>query len=566
MNSLKNQIAQQVGALLGADSGLSHEDILKLIEYPPESKMGDLSVACFRFSKILRKSPVAIAEDFKSRICIDGVARTEAVNGYLNFFVSDSYRMSLLDGINAAGDDYGKNDIGSGKTVCIDYSSPNIAKEFHIGHLGTTVIGNSLKRIHAFSGYKCVGINYLGDWGTQFGRLIVAYKTWADKEKIERDGVEELGRIYKEFYERAEKDPSLNDRAREEFNKMEQGDPESLRLWQWFREISLQKFMETYKLLGIDFDSYDGEGFFHDKAQEVVDELKEKNLLEESDGAMLVRLDDYNMPPCLILKNDGSSLYTTRDIAAAIYRKKTYNFDKCLYVTDAGQSLHFAQFFKVIGLMGYDWEDELVHIPYGKISVNGAKLASRTGNVVLLSDLFNDAIERVKAIMDDKNPDLENRDEIARKVGLGAVIFNQLSSGRIKDVNFVWEDALNFDGNTGPYAQYTYARSCSVLEKAGKAPDCDISDYEMNPVERELVAVLSKFPEKVVSALDDYEPSAVTRYILDLCQSFNRFYHDCPIMKASDSEKAARIKMCRAVRYTLGNALWLIGLEKTEKI
>ena len=322
--------------------------------------------------------------------------------------------------------------------------------------------------------------------------------------------------------------------------------------------------MGVYRLLGVEFESFDGESFIAGRTGEVVDELKEKGLLEESDGAMVVRLDDFNMPPCIVLKADGSTIYATRDIASALYRKKTYNFDRSIYVTDAGQSLHFRQWFKVIGLMGYDWEDQLVHVPYGKISINGEKLATRTGNVVLLEDLFSEAIARVKKIIEEKNPDRENKDEIAKAVGVGAVIFNQLSAGRIKDVNFVWEDALNFDGNTGPYAQYTHARSRSVLERASVTGK--INDVSFNAQENELFNLLSKFPEKVVAARESYEPSIITRYVLDVCQSFNRFYHDCPILKAEGDAKELRLRLCKVTAETLKNALWLIGLEAPEKI
>ncbi|MBQ9921403.1 MAG: arginine--tRNA ligase, partial [Clostridia bacterium] len=433
-------------------------------------------------------------------------------------------------------------------------------------HLGTTAIGNAIKRIYSYCGYNCIGINHLGDWGTQFGRLIVAYKNWGSKEAVEKLGVKELARIYKDFYVKAEEDPSLNDLAKAEFTKIEQGDEEALALWRWFKDISLQEFMKTYDRLGISFESYNGESFYNDKMDRVVKELEDKGLLKESDGAMLVDLEEYDMAPCLILKNDGSTLYATRDISAALYRKETYDFDKCIYVTDAGQSLHFAQFFKVIGLMGYDWSDKLVHVPYGKISINGEKLATRTGNVVLLEELFDDASKRALDIIEQKNPDLENKEYVAEKVGIGAVIFNQLSTGRIKDVNFVWEEALSFEGNTGPYVQYTYARTCSVLSKTDSEEIRVPAGLTLNDDEKALIGILSKFPSKVEQAHDDYEPSYISRYLLDVCAVYNRFYHNCPILKEEGDVKALRVALTKAANTVIGNGLWLIGLEKTPRI
>ena len=545
---------------------LTAEEISDMLEYPPDPKMGDVALPCFKLSRTLRTSPVQIASTLADGLVFDSASKVEAVSGYINAFISDSYVVSsTLKGLIDKGENIGRLDTGVGKTMCIDYSSPNMAKRFHIGHLGTTAIGNSIKRIHEFAGYKCVGINHLGDWGTQYGRLAVAYERWGSREEVERLGVKELERIYQKFYIEAEKDPSLNDEARAAFTKMENGDEELLAIWRWFREISLKEFMTTYNLLGIDFESYSGESFYNDKMDAVVREIDEKGLLVESEGAKIVPLEDYNMPPCIILKSDGSTIYATRDITAALYRKNTYNFDKCIYVTDAGQSLHFAQFFKVIGLMGYDWEDQLVHVPYGKISVGGQKLATRAGNAVLLTDLFDEAISRVRAVIEEKNPDSENKEEIARKVGVGAVLFNQLSTGRIKDINFIWEDALNFDGNTGPYVQYTYARACSVLEKADTEATLP-ENVVLSAEEKEMISTLARFSERVGQALEEYEPSVISRYLLDVCHAFNRFYHNCPILRASDEEKSVRLAICRVAKNVIGNGLWLIGMEKTEKI
>ncbi|MBQ3865601.1 MAG: arginine--tRNA ligase [Clostridia bacterium] len=567
MNALKKKLSHSLALALKAPE-LSDEQILDLFDVPPDPAMGDLALACFKLSKTLRKSPVAISAELAAFLKdhpVEGVDRVESAGGYLNFFVADSYRLGILKSILASGENYGSNETGRGKTMVIDYSSPNIAKRFHIGHLGTTIIGNSIKLLHKFSGYKCVGINYLGDWGTQYGKLVVAFKHWGEEAKIRELGIKELDRLYVLFGKEAEKDPTLNDEARAEFNKLENGDEENLRLWRMFKEISLNEYMKTYELLGITFDSFNGESFYSDKMPAVVDELREKGLLKIDDGASIVDLSAYDMPPCLILKRDGSSLYPTRDIAAALWRKKEYNFDKCVYVTSAGQSLHFAQWFKVIGLMGYDWENELVHVPYGTFSINGEKIASRTGNVVLLDDLFRDAVEKAGAIIDEKNPDLEDRDKVAEAVGIGAVIFNSLLSNRIKDVNFNWEEALNFEGNTGPYAQYTYARACSILKK-DPASDPIPESAALCAEEKDLISVLALFPEKVIRALNEYEPSVITRFALDLCQSFNRFYNSCPIRSASPDERTVRLGLCRAVKTVLGTALHLIGLRTPEKI
>lgn len=548
----------------------SMDEIVDMFEYPPDKNLGDLSFPCFKLSKILRKSPIAIAE-LLSKISVEGIKEIQSVSGYLNFFFLPSpYIQSTIESILSQKEKFGSSEIGKGKTVCLDYSSPNVAKPFHIGHLGTTVIGHSLKKIHEFLGYQCIGINHLGDWGTQFGKLIVAYNTWGNKEQIENEGIDALVALYVRFHKEAESDPSLNDAARNEFTKLETGDEYDRELWKWFIEISLKEYKKTYDQLGIEFDSYRGESFFYDKTVDVVKELEEKNLLKIDEGASVVDLSEYGKPPCLILKSDGSTLYATRDIAAALFRKNTYHFDKCIYVTDAGQSLHFAQWFKVIGLMGYEWENALVHVPYGKISINGQKLATRTGNVILLKDLFASAEEKVRAIMEEKNPNLENKAEIAEAVGVGAIVFHYLMNGRIKDMNFVLEDALSFEGNTGPYAQYTYARTCSVLSKAASKGliEEELSDFnQAGDAEFELSKTLNLFPEKVLAAYRDYEPSVITRYILDVCAAFNRFYHECPILSLEDRALLnTRLKLTKATQIVLGNAFSLICLKKTEKI
>lgn len=559
-------------------AALTETDILNLLEYPPDPAMGDIALPCFKLSRILRRSPVQIANALAPCIGGDCVERAEAVNGYLNIYLSGAYLLSrLVPRILEEKENYGAPDIGQGRVVVLDYSSPNVAKPFHIGHLGTTVIGHSLKKLHEFAGYSCIGINYLGDWGTQFGKLILAYRMWGSREAVETGGIDELVSLYVRINnaisgneaEGIAPDPVLAEKARAEFHKMEMGDPDNIALWRWFVQISLEEYQKTYRQLDITFDSYKGESFYTDKMPAQVQKLRDKGLLKLDDGASIVDLSAYDMPPCLILKRDGSTLYPTRDIAAAVYRKQEYHFDKCIYVTSAQQILHFRQWFKVVELMGYDWYDELVHVPYGTVSVNGAKLATRTGNVVLLRDLFGAAIEKVTEIMETKNPALKGRTDVAEAVGVGAIVFYYLSNNRIKDINFSMEEALSFDGNTGPYVQYTYARACSILEKAGVA-DGTPAPAELtltDPLEKVLCVTLSEFEERVRMALRDYEPSYITRYILDVATAFNRFYHDCAIVTAEDAAvRETRLALTRATKYVLGRAFGLICLRKTEKI
>ncbi len=560
-------IAAQIPTLF-AGAALPASDLMDMLEYPPEPTLGDLSLPCFKLSRTLRRAPVQIAQTLADSLSDPLFARVEACNGYLNFYMNGAaLATQLLTDIAEAGELYGSPCSGVGRTVVLDYSSPNVAKPFHIGHLGTTVIGHSLRLLHEFAGYRCIGINHLGDWGTQFGKLIVAYRLYGSKEAVEEGEIDELVRLYVRFHAEAEKDEKLNDLARAEFAKLEAHDEENIALWKWFVEISLREYRKTYRLLDIDFDSYNGESFYTDKMPRQINVMREKGLLELDDGASVVNLDKWKMPPCLILKRDGSTLYPTRDIAAAVYRKETYDFDKCIYVTSAGQSLHFAQWFKVVELMGYDWYDKLVHVPYGTVSINGAKLATRTGNVVLLKDLFAQAIEKAGDITAEKNPALAGRTDIAEAVGVGAIVFHYLSNNRIRDINFILEDALSFDGNTGPYAQYTYARACSIMEKAGCNFEAAVAPAEIGFEELELAKVLAMFPERISAALAESEPSIVTRYILDLCAAFNRFYHQCQILSAEDeATRRFRISMTAATRQVLGRALSLICMKKPEKI
>ena len=578
MLAIKSEIAQSIAQIIkgiNASAELEAATIFDMLEYPPDEKMGDLALPCFKLSKTLRMPPVKIAEAIASELSLPSIKNAVAINGYFNIYLDGEYLAKKVVGeVNEKGNKYGAPQMGEGKTVVLDYSSPNVAKPFHIGHLGTTVIGHSLKKLHEFAGYKCVGINYLGDWGTQFGKLIVAYRLWGNREEIEKGGVDALVALYVKVNNAISgneeqgipADPALADAARAEFRKLEDGDEENIALWRWFVDISLAEYQKTYKQLGIEFDSYKGESFYTDKMPAQVQKLRDSGLLKIDDGASIVDLTDYGMTPCLILKRDGSTLYPTRDIAAAVYRKETYDFDKMIYVTSAGQSLHFAQWFKVVELMGYDWFDKLVHVPYGTVSINGAKLATRTGNVILLRDLFAESITKVESIMKEKNPNLENGDDIAEAVGVGAIVFYYLSNNRIRDINFMIEDALSFEGNTGPYVQYTYARTCSVLSKSAEI-DNDAKLVITADEETSLLKTLSRFEEIVREAIAVYEPSVVTRYILDVAGAYNRFYHNCSILGAeNDDVRNTRIALTKATKTVLGNAFELICLAKTEKI
>ena len=584
MLKLKKTTAEMLAKCIEGQFGegiLSADDIFGMLEYPPDTSMGDIALPCFRLSKSLRRSPVQIAEILAGGISCDEFASVNAINGYLNFKINPTtFAHRVVEDVMTLGDKYGSPMNGQGKTVVLDYSSPNVAKPFHIGHLGTTVIGHSLKLLHEFAGYKCVGINYLGDWGTQFGKLILAYKMWGNKEEIEAGGVDELVKLYVRINnaigdeekasvegkpEGTPKHSDLADKSRAEFKKLENNDEENIALWKWFVAVSLEEYKKTYELLGIEFDSYKGESFYTDKMPAQVQKLRDMGLLEIDNGASIVNLDQWNMPVCLILKSDGATLYPTRDIAAAVYRKEAYNFDKAIYVTAAAQSLHFAQWFKVVELMGYDWYDGLVHVPYGMVSINGAKLATRTGNVILLKDLFAEAIARVEEITKEKHPDPVECHAIAEKVGVGAIVFYYLSNNRMRDINFMMEDALAFDGNTGPYVQYTYARTCSVLEKASDRGE--ITDAPLSPVEIELAKTIAMFPERVNSALAEYEPSIVTRYILDLAAAFNRFYHECKIVGCEDASlRSSRVALTYSTNQVLKTALHLICMQSPDKI
>ena len=560
----KYQIAKNINI-----EGFSTEDVQSFIEVPPTKEVGDYALPCFKFSKALRKAPPIIAKELSESFPLGcGISSCEAVGGYLNFRLDRSgFVKDLLDKVLDEGEDYGASTIGNGKTVCIDYSSINIAKPFHIGHLSTTVIGAALYRIYKFLGYNVVGINHLGDYGTQFGKLIYAYKTWGDPAVVEAEGLKELTRLYVKYHEEAENDPSLDDQARAYFKQIEDGEEESLRLFNYFKDITLKEIDKIYKMLDVTFDSYAGESFYNDKMTPVVEELKEKGLLVESQGAQVVDLSDYDMPPCIILRSDGASLYATRDMAAAFYRKNTYDFDKCLYVVAYQQNLHFQQFFKVLELLGKPWAKDMVHVAYGMVSLESGSMSTRKGKVVLLEDVLNRCIEKATEIINEKNPNLEGKEETARLVGVGAAVFGMLYNNKIKDVVFSYDKVLNFDGETGPYCQYTAARCNSVISRAqGIREDFDMSKISVNDDEFAVCTLLETFPDVVKSAAEKYEPCYVTRFAVDLAKAFNKFYFDCKILSEDENLSAYRVAITKATRSALKKALKLIGVGSPEKM
>ena len=567
----KQQIAEAVEKAVSSVYGevsLTAGDILAKIELPPDPAMGDYAFPCFLLSKAVRKAPMMISDALSAAISEPFLARTESVKGYLNFYINKAlYADEVVSAALTAGERYGSGTEGEGKTVVIDYSSINIAKRFHIGHLSTTMIGNALYKMHGFLGYNVVGVNHLGDWGTQFGKMIAAYKLWGDREAVEKGGVDEMVKLYVRFDQEAQNDPSLNDLGRAWFKKIEDGDEEALAIFNWFKSVTLKDAERVYDMLGVKFDSYAGESFYNDKMDRVVDELREKGLLVEDQGAQIVRLEDWGMPPFIILRSDGATLYATRDLAAALYRMDTYHFSKCLYVVAYQQDLHFKQLFKTLELMGYEQAGTgMEHVSFGMVSYEGQALSTRKGHVVYLEDLLNTAVEKARSIIDEKSPDLENKDEVARQVGIGAVVFFDLYNGRIKDIDFTWERALDFEGETGPYVMYTHARCASVLRKAGA---CDAApDFEAlaDPEAQNVVRLIERFPEIVRSAVDRSEPSMVTRYSVELAKAYNKFYYERRILDDDMGARAARLMLTRAVKSVIKTALGLIGISAPERM
>lgn len=560
----KNKVAE----LIKAHVELDVETIEGLIEIPPKSEMGDYAFPCFQLSKTMRKAPNIIAEELKKNMSTEGFERIENLGPYLNFFVDKGvFAESTIKKVLEAGDNYGASNVGEGKTVCVEYSSPNIAKPFHIGHLFTTAIGNALYKMFKKEGYNTVGLNHLGDWGTQFGKLISAYDRWIDEGALEKAPIDELLRIYVKFHEEAKNDPSLEDEARANFKALETGDERATALWTRFRNLSLKEFERVYDLLGVKFDSLAGEAFYNDKMDVVVNELREKGLLVESNGAQVVMLEEYNMPPCIVLKGDGASIYATRDLAAAMYRKKTYDFHKCVYVVGTPQALHFKQVFKVLELAGHEWSKDCVHVGFGLVKFADRKLSTREGTVILLDDLFREAVEKTMEVINEKNPELENKEEVAKKIGIGAVVFTYLKNSREKDIVFDWKEILSFDGETGPYVQYSYARGNSILNKG---MDCTGAvDYSRlaSKEEFELVKSIANFNNTITVALDKLEPSILTRYVIEVAKGFNKFYNAHSVLNLEDEDlKATRLNLVKSSLQVIKNGLELLGIDVVEKM
>ena len=548
---------------------LTLEEIVALIEVPPNKEMGDFAFPCFKLAKVFRKAPNMIAADLAENIEAKGaISKVMPLGGYVNFFVNKSQLAeTVINDVLTKKEKYGHTDLGQEKAVVIDFSSPNIAKPFHIGHIRTTVIGNALYKIYDSQGYNVVRVNHLGDYGTQFGKLIVAFKLWGSKEAVEANPIPELLKLYVKFHEEAEQKPEMEDEARAWFTKLENGDEEAKALWQWFRDESLKEFARVYDLLDIEFDSYAGESFYSDKMGVVIDQLKEKGLLVQSQGTNVVDLEEFNMPPALITKNDGSTLYMTRDLAAAIYRKNTYDFDKCIYVVGSQQSLHFQQLFKVLELMGYEWSKDLIHVPFGMVALEEGTMSTRKGRVVFLEDVLKQAVEKTKEIVLSKNPNAKNVEQIAKQVGVGAVVFQELSNSRIKDYTFSWSRTLSFEGETGPYVQYTHARCCAVLRKAEEEVTADINyDLLSEGDGAEVLKVIGSFNKAILAAMRKNEPHIITRFVLDLAQAFNKFYHDNPILLDDVEVRKARLALVAATRQTIENALALLGMHAPERM
>ncbi|MCZ0716992.1 arginine--tRNA ligase [Aerococcus kribbianus] len=564
---LKQLVANAIES--STDLDLSYDEIKDLLEVPRHEGHGDIAFPCFVLAKQLRKSPQDIAKDLAQDISGEGIAEVEAAGPYINFKLDhELVSQNILKEIYAQGKDYGTLNIGKGENVTIDMSSPNIAKPMSMGHLRSTVIGNAIANIEKKVGFNPIRINHLGDWGTQFGKLIVAYKNWGNEEDVRRDPIAELLKYYVQFHEEAEEDDSLNDQGRLWFKKLEDGDPEAVELWTWFKDESLKEFNRIYDKLGVEFDYYTGEAFYNDRLQGIVDELVDKGLLEKNQGASIVNLDEFDLNPALILKSDGASLYITRDLATAEYRKETFDFAESIYVVGNEQSYHFKQLKAVLARMGHDWQEDMHHVPFGLITAGGKKLSTRKGNVILLEDVLNDAVDLAKEQIESKNPDLANKEEVAHQVGVGAVVFHDLKNDRLNSFDFVLEEVVQFEGETGPYVQYANARANSLLRKAGFDESKVATQHEFALADEDAFAVvkeLNLFPSIVEKAYYGYEPSVIAKYVIGLAQSFNRYYANTRILN-DDDQLNARLSLVFAVTQVLEAGLNLLGVQAPKEM
>lgn len=558
--------------LIAKAANLNKDEVIHLIEVPPTFDMGDFAFPAFSLAKTMRKNPTLIANEIADTIRdTKYFEKIETKGAYINFFINKKLMAkTFFEELRAEGDNYGRKNVGEGKTVVMDYSSTNIAKPFHIGHIRSTVIGDSIKRIFKFLGYKTVGINYLGDYGTQFGMLIQAYKMWGEKEKIEADPIPELLKLYVRINEEIKNDEDLHNKCRMWFKKLEDGDEEAVEIWKWFREVSLEEFNRVYKMLDIEFDSYNGESFYQDKMAATVKLLEEKNLLEDSEGAKIVNLDEFDLPPALIIKSDGSTIYLTREITATLYRKKVYDFYKSLYVVGSQQNLHFKQFCAVLKKMGYDWENDCVHIAFGMVSAEDGALSTRSGNIIYLEDVLNKAVSKVRDILDEREKSGftgdYDKEDLAHAVGIGAVKFQELFNQRIKDYVFDWDKILSFEGETAPYVQYTHARICSLLKKGNFNIEDEISNFDLNEEEINIVRNIMRFTDVVIDSSEKYEPYFITRYIVDLSKGFNKFYNAHKIITDDESTTKKRLLISYGVKTVIKEGLDLLGIKAPEQM
>lgn len=569
MINFKKVIAYKISKVIDIDE----KEIEGYIEVPSNKEMGDYSFPCFRLAKVLKKSPQIIAEELKEKLIFENeeITKVEVVNGYLNFFINNLQLVKeVLKEIDEKKEKYGSSDIGKGKNVVVDYSSPNIAKPFHIGHLRSTVIGNSLYKTYKFLGYNCIGINHLGDYGTQFGKLIEGYKRWGSEYNIEENPIDELTKIYVRINNLCKEDESVLEECRSNFKKLEEKDEYCVKLWNKFRELSLKEFQRIYDLLDVHFDSLNGEAFYSDKMDEVINILEKTGRLVESEGARVIELEEKKIPPCIIQKSNGSTTYATRDLAAILYRARNYDFDKALYLTSYEQILHFNQVFEVAKLLGLDekYTNNLIHVPFGMIQLKSGKMSTREGNVVKLEDLLKESISRVKEIIEKKNPELEDKEKIAETIGIGAVIFNDLYNSRMKDEIFDWDEMLNFNGETGPYLQYIYVRTNSILKKAGYIPELkDVDAQELNDEGAiNIIKILYSFDDVIKQAAEKNEPYVIARYLINLAQAFSSYYNDHKIIVDDKKVQNSRLYITYGVNLVLKTGAMLLGMKMPERM
>lgn len=569
MKDFKMQIAEKIAKVTDIDAN----EIKGYIEIPKDANMGDYAFPCFSLAKSLRKAPPMIASEIKEKLDITDtdIETVEIAGGYLNFTISkDELAKVVLEEIALKNEEYGKSDIGKGKKIVIDYSAPNIAKPFHIGHLRSTVIGGVLYNIYKYLGYNVTGVNHLGDYGTQFGKLIEGYKRWGSEYSINENPIDELTKIYIRINQACKDDESILEECRNNFKKLEDGDPYCVELWNKFKNVSLKEFQKVYDLLGSKFDSWNGEAFYSDKMGEIVELLEKSGKLVKSEGARIIDLEDKGMAPCIIEKSNGSSTYATRDLAAIMYRARTYDFDKALYVTSYEQVLHFKQVFETAKLLGLDekYINGLEHVPFGMVLLKTGKMSTREGNMIKLEDLLNEAMLRAEKIIEEKNPDLENKKEVAKKVGIGAVIFNDLSNSRVKDEIFDWDTILNFQGETGPYIQYTYVRTKSVIEKAGGVPDIkDVKvSYLLDDASSKILKLIYNFEDILNQVTDKNEPSILSRYLIDVAKAYSNFYNENKIIDDDKDVQNARVYLTFAVGKVLKTGAELLGIEMPDRM